>query len=215
MSPPFDILPILFRGLGITIELTLVSAVLAFFISFIVGFGRLAKFKLIKISAELYTEFFRGTSLLVQLFWVYFVLPLFNVNLTALQAGILILGLHFGAYGSEVVRSSILAVPKGQTETGIVLNMKPRQILWRIILPQAFLMMIPTFGNYLIELLKATAVVSLITLPDLMFQASMLQNTTLRTAESFGMVLLIYFCLAYPLTLGVRWVERKLSVGRA
>lgn len=127
----------------------------------------------------------------------------------------MILGLHFGAYGSEVVRSSILAVPKGQTETGIVLNMKPRQILRKIILPQAFLMMIPTFGNYLIELLKATAVVSLITLPDLMFQASMLQNTTLRTTESFGMVLLIYFCLAYPLTLGVRWVERKLSVGRS
>lgn len=215
MSPPFDILPILFRGLGITVELTLAAAVLAFFISFLIGLGRLAKFKLIRIITGAYTEFFRGTSLLVQLFWVYFVLPLFNINLTAMQAGILILGLHFGAYGSEVVRSSILAVPKGQTETGIVLNMKPRQILWRIILPQAFLMMIPTFGNYLIELLKATAVVSLITLPDLMFQATMLQNTTLRTTESFGMVLLVYFCLAYPLTLGVRWVERKLSVGRA
>ncbi|EHQ89442.1 ectoine/hydroxyectoine ABC transporter permease subunit EhuC [Desulfosporosinus youngiae] len=215
MSQPFDILPILLRGAGITIELTLVSAVLAFGVSFLVGFGRLAKFKLIRIIAGVYTEFFRGTSLLVQLFWVYFVLPLFNVNLTAMQAGILILGLHFGAYGSEVVRSSILAVPKGQTETGIVLNMKPRQILWRIILPQAFLIMIPTFGNYLIELLKATAIVSLITLNDLMFQASMLQNTTLRTTEVFGMVLLIYFCLAYPLTLGVRWVERKISVGRA
>lgn len=215
MSPPFDILPILLRGAGITVELTAVSAVLAFGISFLVGFGRLAKSRLIRISAGIYTEFFRGTSLLVQLFWVYFVLPLFNVNLTAMQAGILILGLHFGAYGSEVVRSSILAMPKGQIETGIVLNMKPRQILWRIILPQAFLIMIPTFGNYLIELLKATAVVSLITLKDLMFQASMLQNTTLRTTESFSMVLLIYFCLAYPLTLGVRWAERKLSVGRA
>ncbi len=214
MSPPFDILPILLRGVGVTLELTLLSAILAFCMSFLVGFGRLAKFTPIRILAVVYTEFFRGTSLLVQLFWVYFVLPLLNVNLSAMQAGILILGLHFGAYGSEVVRSSILAIPKGQTEAGTVLNMKSSQILWRIILPQAFLMMIPSFGNYLIELLKATAIVSLITLNDLMFQGTMLQNTTLRTTETFGMVLLLYFCLAYPLTLGVRWVERKLSVGR-
>lgn len=215
MSPPFDILPILFRGLSVTIELTVLSAILAFCVSFIVGFGRLTKITPIRILARIYTEFFRGTSLLVQLFWVYFVFPLFNVNLSSMQAGILVLGLHFGAYGSEVVRSSILAISIGQTEAGTVLNMKPRQILWRIILPQAFLMMIPTFGNYLIELLKATAIVSLISLNDLMYHGTMLQNTTLRTTEIFGMVLILYFCLAYPLTLGVHWVERKLSVGRA
>lgn len=215
MSPPFDILPILFRGLGVTIELTVLSAILAFCVSFIVGFGRLTKITPIRILAGIYTEFFRGTSLLVQLFWVYFVFPLFNVNLSSMQAGILVLGLHFGAYGSEVVRSSILAISIGQTEAGTVLNMKPRQILWRIILPQAFIMMIPTFGNYLIELLKATAIVSLISLNDLMYHGTMLQNTTLRTTEIFGMVLILYFCLAYPLTLGVHWVERKMSVGRA
>lgn len=215
MSPHFDILPILLKGVGVTLELTFLSAILAFCVAFLVGFGRLAKIMPIRILAVVYTEFFRGTSLLVQLFWVYFVLPLFNVNLSAMQAGILILGLHFGAYGSEVVRSSILAIPKGQVEAGTVLNMKSSQVLWRIILPQAFLIMIPSFGNYLIELLKATAIVSLITLKDLMFQGTMLQNTTLRTTETFGMVLLLYFCLAYPLTLGVRWVERKISVGRA
>lgn len=215
MRPPFDILTVLFRGVGVTVEITLLAAVLAFFVSFIVGFGRLSTFLPLRILARVYTEFFRGTSLLVQLFWVYFVLPLFNVNLTAMQAGILILGLHFGAYGSEVVRSSILAIPKGQTEAGTVLNMKPGQIMWRVILPQALMIMMPTFGNNLIELLKATALVSLITLKDLMFQGMMFQNTTLRTTETFGLVLVIYFCLAYPLTLGVRWFERRLTVGRA
>lgn len=215
MRPPFDILSVLFRGVGVTIELTLFAAVLAFIVSFIIGFGRLSKFRIIRILATVYTEFFRGTSLLVQLFWSYFVLPFFGIKLSAMQAGILILGLNFGAYGSEVVRSSILAVPVGQTEAGTVLNMKPKQIMRRIILPQAFMMMIPTFGNNLIELLKATALVSLITLNDLMFQGTMYQNTTLRTTETFSFVLIMYFCLAYPLTLGVRWFERKLTVGRA
>ncbi|KLU59531.1 L-cystine transport system permease protein TcyB [Peptococcaceae bacterium CEB3] len=215
MHPPFNILVQLLRGTVVTIELTVFAALLAFVISFIVGFSRMAKFWPLRAIAIIYTEFFRGTSLLVQLFWVYFVLPLFNVNISALAAGILILGMNFGAYGSEVVRSSVLAIPKGQTEAGVVLNMKPSQITWRIILPQAFMIMIPTFGNNLIELLKSTALVSLITLNDLMFQGKMIQNTTLRTTEVFGLVLVIYFCLAYPLTLGVRWLERKITVGRA
>ncbi|MHB1407438.1 MAG: ectoine/hydroxyectoine ABC transporter permease subunit EhuC [Desulfitobacteriaceae bacterium] len=215
MSPPFDILPGLLRGLGITLELTLVSAVFAFIISFIIGFGRISKHLTLRILAAAYTEFFRGTSLLVQLFWAYFVLPLFNINLPSVETGILVLSLHFGAYGSEVVRSSMQAIPKGQTEAGIVLNMKPGQITRRIILPQAFMIMIPTFGNNLIELLKATAMVSLITIKDMMFQGMMIQNTTLRTTETFGMVLLIYFGIAYPLTLGVRWFERRMTVGRA
>ncbi len=215
MQPPFDILPALLRGVWVTLELTFAAACLAFVISFVVGFGRMSKHLPLKILAAAYTEFFRGTSLLVQLFWVYFVLPLLHVNLTALQSGILILGLHFGAYGSEVVRSAMMAIAVGQTEAGIVLNMKRSQIRWRIILPQAFMIMIPTFGNNLIELLKATALVSLITLKDLMFQGTMIQNTTMRTTETFGLVLMIYFCLAYPLTLGVRWIERRITVGRA
>ena len=139
IPPPFDLLPTLWRGVGVTIELTLLATALAFFVSFIIGFGRLSKFKPIRAIATVYVEVFRGTSLLVQLFWAFFVLPHFGLSLTPMHAGILVLGLNYGAYGSEIVRSTILSIPKAQTEAGIALNMTPRQIMLKVILPQAFL----------------------------------------------------------------------------
>jgi polar amino acid transport system permease protein len=184
ISPPLDLLSALLPGVGITLQLTVFSAILAFILAFIVGFGRLSKYRSIRTISTIYVEFFRGTSLLVQLFWAYFVLPHFGLELSAMQAGIIVLGLNYGAYASEVVRSSILAVPKSQTEAGIALNMTPTQIMHRIILPQAFLTMLPPFGNLLIELLKGTALVSLITLGDLMFMGAQLRITTLRTVQA-------------------------------
>ncbi|HHW54627.1 MAG: ectoine/hydroxyectoine ABC transporter permease subunit EhuC [bacterium] len=215
MHPPFDLLPPLWRGVGITLQLTILAAVLAVLTSFVIGFARLARYRLLRVLATLYVEIFRGTSVLVQLFWVYYVLPFFNLKLTAMQAGILVLGLNYGAYGSEIVRSSILAIPKHQTEAGIALNMTPNQIMARIILPQALLLMLPPFGNLFIELLKGTALVSLITLSDLMFQGTLMRTSTLRSFEVFSLVLILYFLLAYPITLAVRAWEKKLSQGRA
>lgn len=151
----------------------------------------------------------------MQLFWAFFVLPHFGLHLSPLQAGVLVLGLNFGAYGSEIVRSAILAIPKTQTEAGIALNMTPGQIMFRVIVPQAFLIMLPPFGNLLIELLKATALTSMITLGDLMFMGTQMRITTLRSFEIFSLVLVMYFLLAYPLTLGIRRFEKKLSKGRA
>lgn len=170
ISPPFDLIPPLWRGVGITVQLTIMASILAVIASFLAGFARLAKYRLLRSLSGFYVEVFRGTSVLVQLFWVYYVLPFFNLELTAMQTGVLVLGLNYGAYGSEIVRSSILAIPKHQTEAGIALNMTPIQIMARVILPQAVLMMLPPFGNLLIELLKGTALVSLITLSNLMFQ---------------------------------------------
>lgn len=215
IHPPFDLLPPLWRGVGITQQLTILAAVLAVLTSFVVGFARLARYRLLRVLATLYVEIFRGTSVLVQLFWVYYVLPFFNLKLTAMQAGILVLGLNYGAYGSEIVRSSILAIPKHQIEAGIALNMTPNQIMARIILPQALLLMLPPFGNLFIELLKGTALVSLITLSDLMFQGTLMRTSTLRSFEVFSLVLILYFLLAYPITLAVRAWEKKLSQGRA
>jgi polar amino acid transport system permease protein len=215
IHPPFDLLPPLWRGVGITLQLTILAAVLAVLTSFVIGFARLARYRLLRVLATLYVEIFRGTSVLVQLFWVYYVLPFFNLKLTAMQAGILVLGLNYGAYGSEIVRSSILAIPKHQTEAGIALNMTPNQIMARIILPQALLLMLPPFGNLFIELLKGTALVSLITLSDLMFQGTLMRTSTLRSFEVFSLVLILYFLLAYPITLAVRAWEKKLSQGRA
>lgn len=214
MSPPFDLLPPLLRGAAVTVQITLLSAVLGFLVAFLIGFGSLARYRWVRLGARLYVEVFRGTSLLVQLFWAYFVLPLLGLRLPAMAVAVLSLGLNTGAYGSEVVRSAILAIPRGQTEAAIALNMTPGQRLWRVILPQALVIMLPSFGNLLIELLKSTALVSLITLSDVTFAAVTLATTTLRTTEIFSLLLLIYFVLAYPLTLGMRWLERKALSGR-
>lgn len=210
----FDLIPPLLRGAMVTIQITVLSAMLAFFISFIFGFGRMSRFFIIRVISTTYVEFFRGTSLLVQLFWLYFALPLLGITLSPLMAGVLAIGLGFGAYGAEVVRSSILAIPKEQTEATIALNMTGFQRMRLVILPQALLIMLPTFGNLLIELLKATSLVSLITITDLTYQGVLLNSTTLQTTMIFSLVLVMYFVIAQPLTMGLRWLERKTSIGR-
>lgn len=211
MSPPFDLIYALLPGAWLTLQLTLTAAALALLLSFAAGLGKLAPLWPLRAVASLYVEVFRGTSVLVQMFWFYFALPLFGISLSAFVAGVLALGLNLGAYGAEIVRGAILSIPKGQYEAAIALNMSPVQRMYRIILPQALVLMLPSFGNLLIELLKATALVSLITLPDLTFRANGIRMTQGRTAEIFFILLLLYFVIAYPLTLMVRWLERRLS----
>lgn len=210
----FDILPSFWEGTKITIELTLFSAVIAFFLAFAAGFGRLSKFRAVRLLAATYVEIFRGTSLFVQLFWIYFALPLFGIMLPKMVAGVLALSLNAGAYGSEIVRSTIISVPKGQTEAAIALNMTPWQRTRLVILPQALVMMLPAFGNLIIELLKGTALVSLITLSDLTFVATVLNSSIMRPTEIFSVLLIIYFVISLPFTRGIRWIEHRLSAGR-
>ncbi|ALC80327.1 MULTISPECIES: ectoine/hydroxyectoine ABC transporter permease subunit EhuC [Bacillus] len=209
-----DLAKPLLSGAAVTLQVMIYSAVLAAILAFLFGFMKLSQVKLLKIISGIYIEIFRGTSLLIQLFWLYFALPMFGVQLSAMAAGVLALGLNYGAYGAEVVRGSILAVPKGQTEATIALNMEPAQRMRLVILPQAIMLMIPSFGNLLIELLKGTALVSLVTLSDLTFQAMSLRTTTMQTTEIFTLLLLFYFIIAYPITLGVRWFEKRLSARR-
>lgn len=207
----FDLLPLLLRGAWITIQLTLVSAGLALVMAIVAGVARMSGVWIVRFIAGAYIEVFRGTSVLVQMFWFFFALPLFGISLSPFMAGVLALGLNVGAYGAEVVRGAVTSVPKGQTEASIALNMTPWQRLTRVILPQAFVLMLPPFGNLLIELLKATALVSLITIPEMTFRGTTLQQTQGRTLEIFTWLLILYFLIAYPLTLGVRWVERRVG----
>ncbi|GAA0371744.1 ectoine/hydroxyectoine ABC transporter permease subunit EhuC [Alkalibacterium iburiense] len=202
------------EGLMITVVTTVLSALLALILGFIVGLLRLSKNKLIRFIVGIYVEVFRGTSLLVQLFWIYFVLPMFGITMSALTAAVLTIGLNYGAYASEVVRSGIESVDQGQYEAGIALNFTRWQRMRRIILPQAIVIMIPNLGNQLIELFKSTSLVSLITLTDLTYQADVLNATTLQTTEIYTALLIIYFLLAWPLTKGMAILERKLTEGR-
>ncbi|CAM3389882.1 ectoine/hydroxyectoine ABC transporter permease subunit EhuC [Hydrogenibacillus schlegelii] len=210
------LLPGLLRGLRVTLEVFVLGAMLALGLSFAVGLLRLSRFPIVRTLAAAYVEFFRGTSLLIQLFWLYYALPFFGVELSALAAGVLGLGLNYGAYGSEVVRSAIRSVPKGQWEAAIALNLSPLVRFRRVILPQAWPLMLPPFGNLLIELLKGTSLVSMITLGDMTFQAMSLRTTYARyEVPLFLLLLVLYFLIATATSAIVRRLERRARVGRS
>ncbi|MCA9857466.1 MAG: ectoine/hydroxyectoine ABC transporter permease subunit EhuC, partial [Dehalococcoidia bacterium] len=158
--------------------------------------------------------FFRGTSAIVQLFWIVFALPLIGISISPFVGGIVTLGLNMGSYGSEVVRGAVRAVPRGQTEASIALNLTGFQRMRYIIFPQAAVAMLPPYGNLLIELLKASALVSLVTLSDLTFEVQKLRvNGTASTATLFTIALVMYFLIALGITGLVRAAESYLSRG--
>ena len=178
--------PTLLLGTVTTIKVFICSLALYIIISMIFGLMRLSKNLLVQGLATVYIEFFRGTSLLVQLFWAYYVLPFFGLSLEAFAAGVLTLGMNFGAYGAEVVRAGILAVPKGQWEAAHALNFTPAKRIRRIIIPQIFPIILPPASNLTVELLKATSLVALVTVVDLTFEARQINSAIeegLRLAE--------------------------------
>jgi polar amino acid transport system permease protein len=209
-----ELLPSLLNGAKVTVQVLILSMIFTYVIAFLAGLGKLSKLKMIRGICTFYIEIFRGTSLLVQLFWIYFVLPFFGIELSALAAGVIAMSLCYGAYASEIVRGAILSIPKGQIEASIALNMTPFQRMRNIILPQAVKIMLPGFGNISIELVKGTSLVSLITLGDLTYQALTLRNTNIgQTTEIFTSLLIIYFVIALPLIIVARWLEHRTSVG--
>ena len=208
-------LPGLLQGALTTVEITLGGCALAVVAAVCAALLKMYGPWPLRWLAIVYVEIFRGTSALVQLFWLFFVLPHFGVTLAPLTVAILTLGLNVGAYGAEVVRGAVSAVPRGQWEATVALNMTRIQALRRIVLPQAMVAMIPPWGNLFIELLKATALVSLITISDLAFKAQQMNATTYRTVEIFSVVLVIYFALSLLITIGMQQLERIAARGLA
>jgi len=202
---------LILQGALVTLELTLMGSVLALVMAFIAGLGRLSRFFAIRALATTYIEFFRGTSIFVQLFWVYFVLPFAGVTLTPMQAGVLALGLNVGAYGAEVVRGAVKSVPREQFEACIAVNLSRFQRMRHVILPQALPLMLPTFCNNAIELLKGTAVVSLISLTDMTFQAQVVRAQTGSTLVPFGTILILYFAMSWTISFLMRRLERRVT----
>ncbi|HEY8593956.1 MAG TPA: ectoine/hydroxyectoine ABC transporter permease subunit EhuC [Devosiaceae bacterium] len=206
------------QGAWVTVQLTVFSTVLGGLLSFVFGIGKLSPNWGIRGFSIAYIEIFRGTSLLVQLFWLYFALPVagdaigINLRLPPVAAGVLALGLNIGAYGAEVVRGAIQAVRPSQYEAAKALNFTPRQALFRIALPQAIPEMMPSFGNLAVQNLKDTALASLISLGDLAFRAEQVRNFTQDSTTIYTMILFMYFGMALVLTAIMRLLER--SVGR-
>jgi len=205
----------LLQGVLVTLQVTGLAAVLGTLLALIGGIATLSANRVVRWLTIIYVELFRGVAAIILLFWVFFTAPqLFDLFLSPLQAGVLALGTNMGAYGTEIVRGAIQAVPEGQTEASIALNLTGWQRLRYVVLPQAAVTMLPPFGNLLIEVLKASALVSLITLRDLTWEAQNLRVN--RAADSvliFANVLVMYFVLSGVITLVVRQAEKYFSRG--
>lgn len=204
-----EILRTLLNGLAVTLLLTFGGGALALLLALAAGLARTQSQRWLSLPAALYVELFRGTSALIQLYWAVFALPLLGVNVPALAAGVCVLGLNAGAYGAEVVRGALAAVPVEQWEAARVLGLSSRDTWSRVILPQALVRALPPLNNVLIELLKNTSLASMITLSDLTFEAQSLRAATLDSAKIFGALLLIYFVLSMLCSAGFRWLERR------
>ena len=201
---------VLLNGFKVTVWVTLISTVMGGIFSFAFGIGKMSRFWPVRIISDVYIEIFRGTSLLVQLFWLFYALPLLGVSLSPMSAGIWALSLNIGAYGAEVVRGAILAVDTGQYEAAKALNFAPSRTLWKVLIPQAVVEMMPPFGNLVVQNMKDSALVSLITLSDLTFKAQTIRNESLQTVPIYVITLLLYFLLALVLTAIMKWLERIL-----
>jgi len=207
----WDFLPFLLMGIPVTIEVTVLAMAVTLPVAVILALGRGSRLAVLRWPAGFVIELFRGSSSLVQLFWAFYVLPFFGINLPALVAGVLVLGLNEGSYFSEVVRAGINAVPPGQREAAVTLGFSPGYRFFRIILPQALPVMIPPFGNALVTMLKFTSLVSLVTIQDLSFRAGLVATSLGQSAAVFGIIIVIYYALALLLGFGARRLERVVN----
>ena len=207
-------LPDLLRGAGLTI----VVSVLAFALALVVGLAfailRMSRLLPLRVIGAVYIQFIRGTPLLLQLFFIYYVLPYSGIVLSPFVSGALGLTLNYAAYMAEVFRSGIQAIPKGQWEAGSSVGMSRRLLMRRIILPQAIRIIVPSLGNFFVSIFKDSALVSVITMRDLMFSGQLLASATYKHFEIFAMVAVIYFLISYPTAKFVEWIEAKIDITR-
>lgn len=207
-------LPTLLKGAELTIAVSLLSYALSLVIGLLVGVARVSRYWPLRALATPYVQFIRGTPLLLQLFFIYYVLPYAGLILTPFTSAIWGLTLNYSAYMAEVFRGGILAIPKGQWEAGLSIGMSRRLLLRRIILPQALRIVVPAIGNFFVSIFKDSALVSTITMRDLMFSGQILAAATFRHFEIFAEVAVIYFLISYPTAKLVEYIEMRLDISR-
>ena len=209
--------PRLWDGFLLTVQLTLISGILAFVVSVVLGLMAGSTKLLIRIPARIIIEFFRGTSLLVQLMWLFYVLPLFGPSLGAMLVAVFALTLNYGAYGAEAVRASLTSVPQGQWEATVALSMSWPHKIRRVIFPQAWALMLPSLTNLWVHLLKGSSIVYIIGMSEFTFELLQLRRTTDWFFALAVVGLIVYFLIALVLTQLMRLLEalakHKLGLG--
>jgi len=208
-----EVLPLLLRGAVTTVAISVSAMSLALVLGLFAAVGRMSRGRTLRFISGFYVEVIRGTPLLVQLFIVYYGLPSYGIRLDPFVAGFLTLGIHYGAYLSEVYRAGILSVDRGQWEAASSIGMTRSMVLRVIILPQAVRVILPPVGNYFISMLKDSALTATISVSELLRAGQLRVAITFRAMDIYLMVAVIYLALSWPLSLLVRWLEKRSSRG--
>ncbi|MGC8477801.1 MAG: amino acid ABC transporter permease [Acetobacteraceae bacterium] len=214
-APVLRYAPLLVRGAEITLLYTVGSVALGLIIGLLIGLGRLTSSVLLNAPLIALTETFRCTPLLVQIVWFYYALPvLLHIQIPADVAAMTVLSLYTGVFYAEIFRGGIVSIERGQWDAARALGLSRWQVMRLVILPQAIRRMIPPFVNQSVTQLKNTSLVSVIAVPDLLYQGTSIAETTYRPLELYTVVAVVYFALLFPSTMAAQWYERRLARGR-
>ena len=186
----------------------------ALVVGLLLALARISQSRALRLPATAFVELIRGTPLILQLFYIFYVFPFFHIRLGKMQAGILGLALNYGAYLSEVFRAGIAAIDHGQWEAAGALGLRRSQMLRLVILPQALRVVVPPVGNYFISLFKDTALVSTISIAELVFTGQLIAADTFKYLQVYSIIFVVYLVISYPASLGVRALERHLNRNR-
>ncbi len=206
-----EILPELLRGLVLTVQATLLGSAVAYLLGLVFALVRRSRIPVLSQAIWLLVEFVRSTPLLVQLFFLFFVLPDLGIRFDAFTTGVIGLGLHYACYTAEVYRAGIEAVPKGQWEACTALNLPPYRVWTGVILPQAVPRVLPALGNYMISMFKETPLLLAISVLELVGAAREAGSDTFRYTEPFTLAGIFFLLVSYPAGVLVRRLERRVG----
>ena len=208
----FDNLPVLWRGVVVTLHLSALCLLAGLALGFVIGLMRLSKVAAARVAGRAFVEFFRNVPALIQLIWFYYAFPiLIGAQMSPFMAAFLGITLNTAAFSAEIYRAGIQSLEKGQWEGAMAIGMRRGQILRRIILPQVFQRMLPAFTNRAVEVAKVTSLASVISVQELMYQGRLLSSTYYRPLEILTAVGFIYLLVIYPLSLASMLMERRMA----
>lgn len=209
-----DFLPILLKGAVVTLQVTAGSFVLSSLIGLLLALMMVSRIRAIALFAISVVNIIRGLPIIVQLFYIYFVLPEFGIQLTAMQAGVIGLGIAYSAYQAENFRAGIQAIQQGQIEAAESLGMRGAMVMRRVVLPQAFRIALPPYGNTLVMMLKDSSLVSTITVAEMTRAGQLIASSTFENMTVYTLVALLYLAMSLPLSFALRRLEARFSTRR-
>lgn len=215
--------PSLLQGIGVVIYVTILGFLGALILGLLFAIGRTSKNKVLNKILVLFIELIRGTPLLVQFFYIYYVVPMLidaitglfgvqtHVQIEATVAGVIGFAINYGCYMSEVIRSAIVSIDPGQREAGLALGYSERQVLFKFIIPPAIRNSIPVFGNYLVMMIKDTSLLAMISVQELLLRTKTFASQTFLTVEAYTLLALVYLVISVPLSRLSVVLEKKLK----